>query len=59
MREFEVDLDVYGKCDISGVHDSEAEPCPRVWDEKLKTWTDSWKDLLYDVEIKHYQQKYD
>ena len=50
-REFEVDLDVYGKCDMSGVHDSENEPCPRVWDELRKTWTDEWKKHLEDVEI--------
>jgi len=24
----------YGKYDISGVKDSEPEPCPRVWDAK-------------------------
>jgi small subunit ribosomal protein S29 len=58
-REFDVDLNVYGKCDITGVHDDEAEPCPRVWDEVRKTWTDEWKNALYDNEVKALQARYD
>ena len=58
-REFEVDLDVYGKCDISGVHDSENEPCPRLWDEKRKVWNDEWKKMLYEPELQYYQARYD
>jgi len=58
-REFDVDLNVYGKCDISGVHDDEAEPCPRVWDEKRKVWSDAWKEAFYDNEVKSMQAKYD
>ena len=53
-REFDVDLDVYGGCDITGVHDTEAEPCPRVWDELRKCWTDEWKQMLYEPEIQYY-----
>ena len=58
-REFDVDLDVYGKCDITGVHDDEAEPCPNVWDAKRQTWTDAWKEMLVEPEIKAYQARYD
>lgn len=34
LNEFEVDMSVYGKYDISGIRDGEGEPCPRIWDEK-------------------------
>ena len=49
----------YGKYDISGIKDGEPEPCPRVWDEKRKCWSDAWKTLLYDVEIKKFQETYE
>ena len=49
----------YGKYDISGVRDGEPEPCPRVWDEKRQVWSDSWKEQLYDIEIKNLTAKYE
>ena len=58
-NEFEVDMSYYGKYDISGIKDGEAEPCPRVWDESRKTWSDEWKQLLYAEEIKAFQDLYD
>ena len=32
--EMEVDMNLYGKFDISGVKDGDPEPCPNVWDAK-------------------------
>jgi small subunit ribosomal protein S29 len=49
----------YGNYDISGVKDSEPEPCPRVWDAKRQVWSDSWKEQLYDIEIKNLTAKYE
>lgn len=49
----------YGKYDISGVKDGDPEPCPKVWDDERKTWSDSWKENLYDLEIKNLQQVYE
>jgi small subunit ribosomal protein S29 len=52
-------MSVYGGYDISGVRDDEPEPCPRVWDELRKTWSDAWKDQLYEHEVQHYEQRYE
>ena len=39
--------------------DGEPEPCPRVWDAKRQVWSDSWKEHLYDIEIKNLTAKYE
>ena len=52
-------MSIYGKYDISGVKDGEPEPCPRVWDAKRQVWSDSWKDHLYDIEVKNLNAKYE
>ena len=52
MRTTDVDLSIYGKYDLSGVKDGDPEPCPRVWDEERQCWSDSWKENLFDFEIK-------
>ena len=59
LREIPVDMKLFGKIDFTGVKDGDPEPCPRVWDEKRKTWSDSWKENLYDFEIKTLQQRYE
>lgn len=33
FREMKVNLDRYGKFDITGVKDGDGEPCPRTWDQ--------------------------
>lgn len=53
LSEIDVDMSLYGKRDYSGMKDGEPEPCPRVWDPKRKCWSDSWKENLYDFEIKY------
>jgi len=52
-------LSIYGKYDISAIKDGEPEPCPRVWDEKRKTWSDAWKSMLYQAEIEMFQAHYE
>lgn len=52
-------MSLFGKIDISGVKDGDPEPCPRYWDDKRKCWSDSWKENLYDFEIKSLQEKYE
>jgi hypothetical protein len=52
-------MSIYGKFDISGVKDGDPEPCPRIWDAKRQTWSDSWKEHLYDLEIKNLSAKYE
>jgi len=47
-------MSIYGLYDIAGVRDDEPEPCPRAWDEVRKTWTDDWKQELFDHEIQWY-----
>lgn len=36
-------MSIYGKIDYTGMRDTEPEPCPRVWDNDRKCWSDSWK----------------
>ena len=43
-------MSLYGKFDMTGVKDGDPDPCPRYWDEKRKTWSDDWKEQLFDVE---------
>lgn len=52
-------MSVYGKIDITGMKDGDPEPHPRVWDEERQTWSDSWKENLYDFEIKSLNQQYE
>ena len=59
FRTTEVNMDVYGKYDISGIKDGEPEPCPKVWDRERNCFTDAWKEHLFDYEIKQLQQKYE
>jgi hypothetical protein len=55
LSSIDVDMSLYGKIDYSGVKDNDPEPCPRVWDDARKCWSDSWKENLYDFEIKYIQ----
>ena len=59
LSETDVDMSVYGKIDMSGIKDGEQEPNPKVWDAERECWSDSWKDNMYDFEVKYYQTKYD
>lgn len=43
---------------MSGVKDDDPEPCPRTWDPWRKTWSDSWKEHLYDYEIKMLKEEH-
>jgi len=52
-------MSIYGKYDLSGIKDNEPEPCPRVWDENRKTWSDDWKEKLFDVEVSGYKNRYE
>lgn len=51
LREMDVDMNHYGKYDISGVKDGEPEPCPNTWDPVRERWSDDWKLNLFDSEI--------
>ena len=55
----DVDLSRYGKCDMTGAHDDDGEPCPRTWDAERKIWSDDWKGFLYDQEEKFYETRYE
>ena len=59
LGEVDVDLSLYGKIDMSGIKDGEPEPNPKVWDPERQTWSDSWKENMYDFELKYFQTKYD
>jgi len=37
---------------MTGVRDSDPEPVPRFWDSRRQVWSDSWKQHLFDFEIK-------
>ena len=54
LNEIDVDMNLYGKYDITGVRDDEPEPCPNVWDEKRQCWSHAWKEFLTDPEINYY-----
>eukprot|EP00351_Strombidinopsis_sp_SopsisLIS2011_P004792 CAMPEP_0116881810 /NCGR_PEP_ID=MMETSP0463-20121206/13867_1 /TAXON_ID=181622 /ORGANISM="Strombidinopsis sp, Strain SopsisLIS2011" /LENGTH=49 /DNA_ID=CAMNT_0004534017 /DNA_START=1377 /DNA_END=1526 /DNA_ORIENTATION=- len=49
-------MERYGHYDITGVRDTEPEPCPRTWDAMRQCWNDEWKEKLYDFEIKVLEQ---
>lgn len=44
-------MSLYGKMDMTGWKDGDPEPCPRYWDEKRQTWSDDWKNQLFDAEV--------
>jgi len=46
-------MNLYGKFDMTGVHDREHEPCPKVWDSVREVYSDHWKDQLLELEIKN------
>lgn len=51
FEQMSVDLDRYGKVDQTGFNTGEnGEPCPRIWDDERKTWSDSWKQFITDFE---------
>jgi hypothetical protein len=56
FREMKVNKSIYGKFDMTGVHDKDGEPFPRTWDNKRKVWSDSWKQNLSPAELMHYDQ---
>jgi hypothetical protein len=56
FEELKVNLDIYGKFDMTGIHDDEPEPCPRVFDTRRRVWSDSWKDHLTEFELKQIAQ---
>ena len=58
FSEMDVDLERYGKRDMTGVKDGDPEPCPRTWDPLRQCWSDDWKGYLYDVELKYLEQRY-
>ena len=47
----DVNLDIYGKRDVTGQHDEDGEPCPRYWDEKRQCWSDEWKKFLNEYDL--------
>jgi small subunit ribosomal protein S29 len=51
FEELKVNLDIYGKYDMTGISDEEAEPCPRIWDQQRRVWSDAWRDHLTEFEI--------
>ena len=55
FSQIPVNLSIYGHYDQTGVHDMEGEPCPRVWDNRWKVWSDSWKEFLTPDELKYYE----
>lgn len=44
LRNTLVDLKEYGKFNIVGTKDDDPEPNPILWDDRTKTYTDSWKE---------------
>jgi hypothetical protein len=42
IKDIQVDLNEYGKCDFAGARDDEPEPVPVLWDERREVYTDSW-----------------
>ena len=58
FKEMDVNLDLYGKIDMTGVHEDDDDPCPREYDPIRQCWSDDWKKFLYDSEIRFYEQRY-
>ena len=44
LRNTPVDLKDYGKFNIVGTKDGDPEPNPILWDDRTKTYTDSWQE---------------
>ena len=58
FKNLKVDMNLYGKIGMTGVHEDDGEPFPRTWDPILQCWSDDWKQYIYEAEWKFYDQKY-
>ena len=54
----DVNMDLFGQYDITGVKDADGEPCPRTWDPHRQYWNDEWKEFLYEQETKMLEKRY-
>ena len=52
FNEMDVNMDIFGQYDITGIKDADGDPCPREWDPHRQYWTDDWKGFLYEQELK-------
>jgi small subunit ribosomal protein S29 len=59
LHEMDVDMSLYGKMDMTGVHEDDPEPCPNVWDEERGFWTHDWKNRLIPEEVEGFKMKYE
>ena len=46
LRNFEVDLSLYGQCDMAGVHQEGRIGSPRRYIYERRTTSDAWKQFL-------------
>jgi hypothetical protein len=58
FTEFQVNLDHFGKYDLTGHRIEDGEACPRTYDPIRQCWSDDWKQFMYESEIKAYDQRY-
>jgi small subunit ribosomal protein S29 len=56
LANMEVNLNIYGKCNYSGVHDEEPEPVPNLYDERRKTYFREHEKFLTTQEIEKIKQ---
>ena len=54
FSEFKINLDHYGKYDLTGHKVEDGEACPRTYDPIRQCWSDDWKSFMYESEIKAY-----
>lgn len=58
LAKFPVDMKLYGQINAAGYHDLEPPPVVREWDPKRKTWSDYWKTLFSEDQLKTIEQDF-
>ena len=52
LNEIDVDINLYGKCDLAGHHQDDPDPVPKIFDADRKCWNDDWRKLFPNEKIK-------
>ena len=46
IKDLPVNLELYGKYNLAGVHDDEPEPVPVTYDPERKVWSNDWEQFI-------------
>jgi len=46
IKDLPVNMELYGKFNLAGVHDDEPEPVPVTYDPERKVWSNDWEQFI-------------